>query len=304
VRKQALCDESIFKRCHTVSESTFPHVSASLTSVSPLSARYLSSYYSCFLLSKQVSIIKVMAGKDLMTKSVLTLSIAAMLSIPFAARANVITGVLNFGGSAVISLGSIAFVDNTFIVNAPGSTQVGGFAALAGDTGTIQNITNPPDTTDTPLTQAFIAIPSAGADGITFTLTDLLSGIDGSAGCSDSLALPGEVCTPDTPNQSPYNLQNTSATSSSASFYIVGFETDVATGDTIGISGAFTDPSSNMSFQAILADIAAPGGTFDATFAGQIATDATPEPNSLLELMMGIGLVGISAVYRKRIKRA
>jgi hypothetical protein len=56
-----------------------------------------------------------------------------------------------------------------------------------------------------------------------------------------------------------------------------------------------------MSYQAILGEIEG-GGTFTTPFSAQITT--TPEPTSLFELMMGIGLVGIGLVYRKKLNRA
>jgi hypothetical protein len=241
-----------------------------------------------------------------MTKSFLTLSIAAMLSISFAARADVITGTLNFTGEANISStmlqpGSIVFTDNAFGVQ-PSS---GGFAALDGDTGTILPILNPPDAVDVPLTDTFMTIPAAGLAGITFTITELFAGIDGVGECTAAPAMAGQVCTPAPPisaDVSPFNLQNTSATSSSASFSLIGYETDVATGDTAAFSGFFTDPSTDMSYQAILGLIEG-GGTFTTPFSADIVVESTPEPNSLLELMMGIGLVGIGLVYRKKLKR-
>lgn len=241
-----------------------------------------------------------------MTKSVLTLSIAAMLSIPFAAQASLITGVLNFTGEANISSsvatpGSIVFTGNAFTVQ----PSAGGFATLDGTTGTIQPITNPPDETDTPLDQPFMTFTIA--PNITIALTELIAGIDPSTDCDVAVAAAGQVCTPDEAapgapaSIAPYNLQNTSATTSSASFNIVGIETDSSTGDTIGVVGSFSDPSVDLSYQAILGMIEG-GGTFTTPFSAQIST--TPEPNSLLDLMMGIGLVGIGLVYRKKLKRA
>jgi hypothetical protein len=242
-----------------------------------------------------------------MKKSVLTLSVAAILNIPFAARADVITGVLNFTGEANISSsvgtpGSIVFTGNTFTVQ----PSTDGFAPLAGDTGIILPITNPPDAVDIPLTDTFMTLPAAGADGITFTITDLFAGIDGETECADPVATAGQVCTPAPPisaDVSPFNLQNTSATSSSASFNLIGYETDIATGDTEAFSGSFSDPAVDMSYQAILGEIEG-GGTFTTPFSAQIVVDSTPEPNSLVELMMGIGLVGIGLVYRKKLKKA
>jgi hypothetical protein len=238
-----------------------------------------------------------------MTKSVLTLSIAAMLSIPFAARADLITGVLNFTGEANISSsiatpGSVVFTGNAFSI----VPSTGGFAALDGTTGTIQPITNPPDAVDVPLDQPLMTF--AIAPNITITLTELYAGIDGEAGCVDPVATAGQVCTPAPPistDVSPYNLQNTSATTSSASFNIVGVEHDSLTDTNIGVVGSFSDPSVDMSYQGILGVIEG-GGTFTTPFSAQIST--TPEPATLTELMMGFGLVGIGLVYRKKLRRA
>jgi hypothetical protein len=232
------------------------------------------------------------------------------MSIPFAAKADLITGVLNFTGTAqltssVAQPGSISFVNNAFNINAPASTQQGGFMALEGTTGTIQNITNPPDPTDVPLTEPFMTF--SAAPNITIELTLLEAGIDGVTGCENPTAAPGQICTPAppvTPNQSPFNLQNTSTTSSTASFNILGIEMDSLTHTSIGVTGSFTETSTTMSYQAILALIEG-GGTFTTGFAGQIATvSAAPEPSTWVELMMGFGLVGLSMVYRKKLRKA
>src|ERR1700735_2702127 len=148
-----------------------------------------------------------------MTKSIVTLSVVALVSIPFAAKADLILGKVTFGGDAMLTStaaqpGSISFLNNAFTVGAAAAQQ-GGFTALAGTTGTIQNITNPPDATDTPLMEPFITF--AAAPNITIELTLLEAGIDGVAGCEIPTAAPGQVCTPAPPvstDQSPFNLQN------------------------------------------------------------------------------------------------
>jgi len=238
-----------------------------------------------------------------MTKSVLTFTMAAMVIIPIAARASLITGTLNFTGEANITSsgatpGSIVFTGNTFTVQ----PSAGGFAVLNATTGTIDAITNPPDAVDTPLDQPFMSF--VAAPNITIALTFLDAGIDGAAGCSDAVAMAGQLCTPDTPDLSPFNLQNTSATTSTASFFFAGVETDSLTHTSIGVTGAFTDPGAALSYQGILALIAM-GGTFTTPFSAQIITATpTPEPSTLTELMMGFGLVGIGLVYRKKLKGA
>jgi|SRR5579863_6197331 len=234
-----------------------------------------------------------------MRKVVLMLSFVAAVSIPAAARADVILGVLNATGTANISFGSIAFLDNAFSINSPASAQTGGFMALAGTAGTIQNITNPPDATgplDVPDFMTFASAPN-----ISITLTYLLPGIDGAAGCSDPVPAAGQLCTPDVPVESPFNLENTSATSSSAAFNVLGVEVDSLTGHTVDVTGAFSTPFTSQSFQDLLKVIAA-GGTITTAFAAQFSTvSATPEPSTLIELMIGIGAVGL--VYRKKFRK-
>src|ERR1700683_2508577 len=125
-----------------------------------------------------------------MTKSGLALGLMAIVSLPLAARGSLITGELNFTGSATISFGSIAFDDgNVFNIN-PADTQQGGFMALGGTAGVIDNITNPPDATGPLDVPDFITF--AAAPNISITLTYLLPGIDGAAGCADTPPATGQ----------------------------------------------------------------------------------------------------------------
>lgn len=231
-----------------------------------------------------------------MARSVLALSFLALVIIPAAGRASVITGVLNFTGTAEISLGNIEFTGNVFSINSPASTQQGGFTALEGTTGTIQNIMNPPDATGPLDVPDFITF--ADASNITITLTYLLPGIDGAAGCSASPAAAGQVCAPNVPAQSPYNLQNTSATSSSASFEVLGTEVDSTSMTSIPIVGTFTTPFSNLNFQNLLSEVEG-GQTITTSFSAEFSTTVAPEPGTLAQLMMGIGMVGASLFCRK-----
>ena len=237
-------------------------------------------------------------------KSFLALGFIAIVSLPLAARASLITGVLNFGGSATISFGSIAFNNsNIFNINSPADTQEGGFMALEGSTGVIADITNPPDATGVPLDiPGFITF--GAAPNISITLTFLLPGIDGAAGCADTPPAANQECTPNTPVESPFDLENTSATSSKAGFNILGIEVDSLTGDTIPITGAFTTPFTSTNFQQLLAivDGAPPpvGGSITTSFSGQIATVGAPEPTAFIDLLTGIIALGICFGYRKK----
>jgi len=244
-----------------------------------------------------------------MTKRFLMLSFAAMAIMPWAANASLIYGTLNITGSVDVSAANIMFIGNSFTA---GPVQQGTFSTLANTAGTIANFANPPDVTDPPnttdLDQADF-MTFAAAPNITITLDFLKAGTDGPAGCTDTPAAAGQECTPGTPGtttESPYNLFNTSATSSIDGFNIVGTEVDSSTGQTVAITGAFSQPFDDMNFQQILAAVEG-GGTITVPFSAQfvaVAPTTTPEPSALFEFMMGIGLVGLSVVYRKRLKKA
>jgi hypothetical protein len=232
-----------------------------------------------------------------MTKGAIALGFLGMLSMPLAANAALVTGTLNFTGTAQISLGTVGFLSNVYFINQPGAAQTGGWVAFEGTQGDILNITNPPDATgslNVPMFMTFNAAPN-----ISITLTFLFPGIDGTAGCSftPAQAASGQQCTPNLPAQSPYNLQNTSATSSTASFNILGTEVDTTTGNTISVTGEFSTVFTNQNYEQILATVEG-GGTVTTSFAGQLAT--VPEPGTLVELMLGLGVIGISVASRRR----
>lgn len=230
-----------------------------------------------------------------MRKGTLALALLAMLGVPFAATASTITGVLNVTGTIEISEGSIAFADNTFSINGPATSQQGEFAILAGTTGTIENITNPPDATGPLDVPDFITF--AAAPNISFTLTDLEPGVEGAAGCASVPPAAGQICTPNLPTQSPLDLINLSATTSIASFAILGTEFDSLTGDDVPVSGVFTIPLSDQNFQQFLGTIAG-GGTVTSSFAAQFTTPTSPvppvpEPGTLSMMAIGILAIGM-----------
>lgn len=241
-----------------------------------------------------------------MKRLIFALIILVAAGIPQAAKADgVVLGVLNTIGTATISLGGIDFPGSQLFVNGPAVAQQGGFTALAGTTGAIEDIADPAGSgaLDVPDFITFAAAPN-----ISITLTYLNAGIDGSAGCSLTTPAAGQTCTPDEPFQSPFNFQNTSATSSTASFNIVGQEVDATTGNSVPIVGAFTMPFANMNYQEILAALD-DGGSVTTSFSAQFATNSTvtnsgptiPEPATLCISLGGLGLIGL--MKRRRYNR-
>jgi hypothetical protein len=232
-----------------------------------------------------------------MTARSLMMGLLLVASSTVVARADALLyGMLNTGGTATISLGSITFADGLLSINSPASSQVGGFTILEGTDGTILDIVNPPDAVGPLDVPDFVTF--AADTNIEFVLTYLLPGIDGSTGCSTVSPPPeaGQVCTPDTPAQSPFNLQNTSATTSTASFNILGYELDKTTGDTTPITGTFSTPFTTMNFQQILSTVEG-GGSVTTTFSAQF--QAVPEPGTAIYLLLGIGALGMARVLRK-----
>jgi hypothetical protein len=224
-----------------------------------------------------------------MRKSILAFAFLAVLGVPLAATADTITGTLSVSGTIEISDDSIAFTGPLTL----GPAQQGGFTALAGTTGTIQNITNPPYTPGLIFpTSDFITFSSV--PNISIKLLELEPGVEGAAGCTSNPAA-GQTCTPNEPSPSAFNLRNLSSTSSIASFSIFGIEVDSLTDDTIPVSGVFTITLPDESFQTMLT-IVNGGGTVTSSFAAQINTDTSsvpsvPEPSTLS--MMAIGMLAI-----------
>jgi hypothetical protein len=223
-----------------------------------------------------------------MTKTILALGFMAAISMPLAVKADVLQGVLNATGTATISSGGVLFLDNIFFVNSPGAAQQGDFVALAGTTGTIQNITETPG-----LTNVTNFITFGAAPNISISLTDLFAGFDGTAGCTLAPAA-GQICTP---TGSALNFQNTSASSSSATFNIAGIEYDSLTGNSIAVNGLFTLPISGENFQTLLGSIAT-GGSEVSSFSAQIFTASpTPEPSTIG--FLAVGLIGLVVAKSK-----
>jgi hypothetical protein len=233
----------------------------------------------------------------------------AFMMISVTAKAALLTGVLSITGSVDLTTDSIAFGTNSsgnnpFSINS-GSAQQGDFVDLAGSTGTIKNIVNPPYATGVIFsTTGFMTF--SVAPNITITLEEIDAGIDGSSGCSAPVPAGGQVCTPIVPDQSPFNFQNTSASTSTATFNITGVEVDSLTSTSIMIDGIFTIPL-NASFQTVLATING-GGTVTSAFSASLATESSnnppppsvPEPNTWTS--MAIGGAGMCLVGLKRLR--
>jgi hypothetical protein len=220
------------------------------------------------------------------------LLLVAGFALPSISQASLLTGNLNFSGimNVQISTGKIDFGASSGPIGITAST--GDYASLAGTTGTIKNIDNPPYPVDTFFATPFF-VTLAGAPNISFTLQVLLGGVDGSAGCSLAPA-PGQICSP---SLSPFNLSNSAGGTSTATFVVTGLEVDTLTATSTPFTGVvtaqFTEP-----YQTLLSTIAS-NGTVSTSYSATFTT-AAPEPSSMLTAAGGALLIGVGLLFRKR----
>ncbi len=216
----------------------------------------------------------------------------------------------NFAGNVTFTPTTITFV-NTDAATTPnqgtiGTTATGDYAGVLVNNGTVNiqplnSATEPstnPDASFTP-PQPFISfIPSSLFSALDINL--VFHGIDGSGGCSASPAMVGQTCTPPVPvGSSPINFQNNpgrTGPSSVASFSFSGVTADGLDSWTAIFSSTFTVP-----FQTVLGTLASTGSVAQ-TYAATVFVQplGAPEPPASALLGLGLGLVGLAAVLRRR----
>jgi len=220
------------------------------------------------------------------------------LSFPAVSHAGLLFGTFSIAPSANetvdISTGDINFMPSgAFTIN----SATGSFSALGG-TGVILSIDDPPYAVNT-----FYSTPDfltfAGNGSITFTLQILDAGVEGTADCNLAPAA-GQNCTPDVPGLAPYNLTNTSSTTSAASFDITGLEVDSSTNTTVPFIGVVAAQFS-VPYQTLLGDVD-DGQTIVTTYSATFST--IPEPGTGGMLALGALGIGIFSLLRFRRRSA
>ncbi|GEM_PF-1346684 len=233
--------------------------------------------------------------------SVAPLILIALIAVDPASAA-VITGKLGIaagpGASVTVTNSAITFGNNLFSVGGT-PPNTGSFAAPFDSPsfqGTIKDLNSSVQITGTTFSLLnFLTFTNNAATS--FELTDILPGTNGSAGCTLPAA-GGQVCTPILPagfGLSPFNLQNNTATQSTASFVVKG---RVINGvDVTYFTGTFSNTFNSQSFQDVLAVLGSQGAvtsTYSATF------DVAPIPEPASVALVGLTLVGAAGLLRRR----
>jgi hypothetical protein len=136
------------------------------------------------------------------------------------------------------------------------------------------------------------------ANGTTLTLTEILPGTFSSTACLDAPAA-GQICSP---AGSAFNLSNTDATDSAASFVIIGTATDGNPADDSPFRAIFS-AQFGVPYQSLLTALSSGGGTgnYSSSYSVTITTTPTPEPNTLA--LLGAGLVVMGFLGRRKLAK-
>jgi hypothetical protein len=232
---------------------------------------------------------------------------AILLATAFsgAAYATPLNGTLQFGGNVMISTdintgdGTLTFqkvAGQNYTFTVDGASGDLSFLMGGGIESPIGTVIAP---INTPLNIPDFLIFVNDPD-LSFTLTYVYGGIDGTAGCvvDPTHYVPGGLCTPP---DSPYNLQDLAPTgggpNSSASFVVEGLLVNGQ--DALPATITFTAASTGESFEQILFDQAT-GHPDIITYGAQLQT-FTPEPNTYC-LTLG-GLLLLAGGIRRRSNR-
>lgn len=236
----------------------------------------------------------------------------AAASIPLCASATTINNGLHFSGDVTISTdpmtgnGTLTF-DNvtgqnyTFTIDAA-SGNLSGLTG-GGTAKPIGSVTAPINTKiDIPDFLTFVNNPN-----LSFTLTYVFGGIDGTGGCSadPNTYVPGTTCSP---AGTPYNLQDLVSTlgnkTSSASFVVEGILVDGSTQTPASIT--FSSADTGESLEQILND-QEHGISDTITFGAQLIAGSSTTPSvaepATSSLMLGAGLVLVGCMFRNRNRR-
>ena len=220
------------------------------------------------------------------------------------AGAEPITGTVNISGSVAVGATTIDFQppigppNGAFVVSDTGNT--GSFASLNNTAGLILDLDETKQTPGLPFATLTGFVTFAAAPNIRFDLTSIDPGNFTSANCFVPPAA-GQTCTPpgfSNGAANPFDLVNTSATTSTASLTVRGNAVNTSTGETDQYIGILTTQFT-IPYQMLLSEVQS--GQVATSYSGTFTVNAVPEPASFF--LFGSSLIGIAALCRYARKR-
>jgi hypothetical protein len=236
--------------------------------------------------------------------------------------ASPITGIFDGGGTATVDLFDIFFCPNGQTpsgADAPTAcSAASGNISLSGGTGSFLpinagygsastilslNSASEPLNTLVNVPNFVVLNPTVGAPNIAINLTEVLAGsfLGNPLNCPAGAAAGGQICTP---AGSAFNLINSTATTSSATFTLDITATDGIAADKASGTAVFT-AQFGVPYQTVLAALTSGGGTgnYSSTYSATFTLEpsaTTPEPMTFL--LTGVGLLVVGILGRRRIK--
>jgi len=248
--------------------------------------------------------------------------IGSLTLLSSTSQATPVSGNLNIDGSA--SVGAVVLQFLCGFASTPGAnpcpansgnfitsaTSTGSFTPYVNDPGFIQNISQVAQPINTPfLLSNFITFsPILLTPDIALDLTFLYAGDFSDAQCGLAAA-PGQICTPLIPGlvspnnpsgKSAFDLVNTSASSSTASFSVSGIARRLSTGEQSAFNGVFSAQFSNLTYQQLL-DQLATTGSVSSTYSASFTATTVPEPGSTMMVLGGLCLA-LGSISRKHLQ--
>lgn len=234
-------------------------------------------------------------------------AMAAFLVFPANSGAAIITGNFDGFGSLTLTNGLVTFTNSgvagggifTVQTATPGSV----FAPLVGTTATLKPLNQTLQPAGNPAPAGFVQIPNflsfTANPALNITLTGVDPAILPPTNCLTpaAAAAAGDLC-----GTGPFNLINTTRTSSSDSFSIRGKISDGSASPASTLGGVFTAQFADKNFETVR-DTITSGGSVTTTYSASFTTTPSSVPEPATMSFMGLGLLALAAGVRRRARQ-